>query len=76
LGSCLNVSLGKGPENVFYVGEIDKFIKILELIMKMYLIGENKEYLGTALIIAIKLADKEEYRKIFRSHFLSSQNNQ
>lgn len=44
--------------------------------MEMYLIGENKDYLGTALMIAVKLAAKEEYRKIFRRNFLTSQNNE
>lgn len=41
----------------------------------MYLIGENEDYLGTALMIAVKLAAREEYRKIFRKTFLPSQNN-
>jgi hypothetical protein len=42
----------------------------------MYLTGDNKDYLSTTLIIAVKLSEKEEYRKVFRKNFLPSQKNQ
>lgn len=76
LGSCLNICLGNGPESVIYEGKIDKFIKILELMIKLYLKNENKDYLGTTLMISLKLAEKEESRKLLRRSFLKSHENE
>ena len=72
IGSCLNISLGKGPENICTDIEIGKFIEILEFLVPLYLKGENKDYLGSALLIALKLA--QTYRGEMRRQFLPSPN--
>lgn len=75
IGACLNLSLGNGPEAIIYSGKVDKFIEIIALLINQYLKGENKDYLGTALMIVIKFSDKEDYRKLLRSHFLTARSN-
>lgn len=77
IGSCFNVCLGKGPEFInFKLEDDDKFIKILEMMMAMFVSKENKDYLGTALMISLKLVENEQFRKKLRRHFLNVQNNQ
>lgn len=72
IGSCLNISLGKGPENVYFDMDNIKFIEILELMINVYLNKENKDYLGTVLMISLKAIQEDEgTRKLMRHHFLS-----
>lgn len=71
VGSCINISLGKGPENICVAVKIAKFMDILELLFGMYLTNENKDYLGSALLVALKLA--ESNRSPMRRRFLPSQ---
>lgn len=71
VGSCINISLGKGPENICVAVEITKFMDILEFLAGVYLTNENKDYLGSALLVALKLA--ESNRSPMRRRFLPSQ---
>lgn len=71
IGSCLNISLGKGPDNINLADlEIAKFMEILELFVEMYLTGVNKDYLGSTLLIALELS--ESHRSEMRRRFLPS----
>ncbi len=75
IGSSLNICLGNGPENdSFDFEDEDKFIKIIEMMVKMYTNNENKDYLGTTLIISVNLSKDNHYRKAFRSKFLTVNN--
>ena len=75
IGSCLNVCLGNGPEKILLDNaiEIEHFMKILELMTSVYLKNENKDYLGSTLIIAIHLV--ENNRSELRRRFLPSPRN-
>lgn len=75
IGSCLNVCLGHGPDNVLVSGlKNNEFKEIISMITDLYVKNENKDYTGTILMVGLKFIDFEDNRKDLRKHFLSIDN--
>ena len=76
-GSSLNIFLGDGPETIelgdLKVSEIEA---CLGAILEAYVETNNKDYLATGLMVALKVAENEVDRKYLRKSFLSVENRQ
>jgi hypothetical protein len=75
LGTALNVSIGRGREEVLFAFDTNVFLNVLQLLMNLFASNTNKDYLGSALAISVSVcASNENLRGHFRRRLLPSQN--
>lgn len=75
VGSSLNIFIGGGP-NATEIGdlntlEIEQYLKIM---LDAYIEINDKDYIATTLMVALKVAENERARKHLRKTFLSNKN--
>lgn len=75
VGSSLNIFLGHGPDDT-EIGDLKslEMEKYLVLIVNAFIEANNKDYVTTALMISLKVAENEQSRKELRKAFLSKKN--